>query len=83
MAKKKEPTNLTPAVQKALIKNINRTFNTKLLQLQVRKKLLLELGGELAIIMSNADELEICPFVMFIWEQHHHITLVVIVRLIH
>ena len=28
--------------------------------------LLLELGGVMSIIMSNADKLEICPFVKFI-----------------
>ena len=45
-----------------LIRNINRTFNTNFSQFQVRKKLLLELGEELTIIMSNADKLENLSF---------------------
>ena len=51
--------------KKTLIKNINRTFNTNFSKLQARKKLVLELGGEM-VIMANADKLEICPFVKFI-----------------
>ena len=35
------------------------------------------------IIMSNVDKLEIYPFIKFIWEPHHHLALVAIVRLIH
>ena len=69
--------------KKTLIKNINRTFNTNFSKLQARKKLLLELGGEMAIIMSNAEKLEIYPLVKFICGQHHHIAFVAIIRLIH
>ena len=54
MAKKKEPTNLMPGERKkTVIKNINRTFNFNISQLQVKKKLLQELGEEMATI--NAD----------------------------
>ena len=37
----------------------------------------------MAIIMSNADKLEICPFVKFIWERHQHQEFFVIPWLIH
>ena len=37
----------------------------------------------MAIIMSNADKLEICPLVKFVWEQHPYLEFVAIVRLIH
>ena len=47
------------------------------------KKLLLELRGVVAIIMSNADKLENCPFAKFIWEQHHHLESVATVRFIY
>ena len=82
---KKERTNQLNAcrAKKTLIKNTSRTFNTNLSKLQARKKLRLELGGEMAIIMFNADKLEICPFVKFIWGQHLHIAFVAIIRLIH
>ena len=30
------------------------------------------------IIMGNAYNLEICPFIKFIWEQHHYLVFVVI-----
>ena len=33
--------------------------------------------------MSNADNLEICPFIKLIWVQHHHLAFVAIVQLIH
>ena len=49
--------------KRTLIKKNNRTFNTNSSQLQVRKRLLQELGEEMAVIMSNAVNLEICPFV--------------------
>ena len=45
--------------------------------------LLLELRGVVAIIMSNADKLENCPFAKFIWEQHHHLESVATVRFIY
>ena len=50
VAKKKEPTNPIPAETKKIIKNINRTFDTGFSKtfLQVRKKLLQELGEEMA-----------------------------------
>ena len=35
------------------------------------------------IIMSNANNLEVCPFIRFILEQHHHLAFAAIVRLIH
>ena len=41
--------------KKALIKNINGTVNTNFLRSQLEKKLLQELGEEMAIIVSNAD----------------------------
>ena len=69
--------------KKTLIKNINRKSNTNFSRLQARKKLLLKLDGEMAIIMSNADKLEICPFFKFIWGQHHHIAFGAIIRSIH
>ena len=49
--------------KRTLIKKNNRTFNTNFSQLQVRKKLLQELGEEMAVIMSNAVNSEICPFI--------------------
>ena len=45
-------------------------------------KLLQELDEEMDIIISNADNSEICPFIEFIWEQHHQLTFFIIVRLI-
>ena len=35
------------------------------------------------IIMLNANNSEISPFINFIWEQHHHLAFGAIVRLIH
>ena len=69
--------------KRTLIKKNNRTFNTNFSQLQVRKKLLQELGEEMAVIMSNAVNLEICPFIKFIWEQHHHLAFAAFLSLIH
>ena len=37
----------------------------------------------MAIIMTNADKTGICPFINFIWEQHHHVAFVAIIWLIH
>ena len=69
--------------KKALIKSINRTSNISFSKLPATKKLLLILGGEMAINMSNSNKLEICLFVKLIWGQHHHIEFLPIVRLIH
>ena len=33
--------------------------------------------------MSNVNNLEVCPFIQSIWEQHHHLAFVAIFRLIH
>ena len=33
--------------------------------------------------MSDAKNLEICPFIMFIWEKHHYLAFVAIIQLIH
>ena len=41
------------------------TCNSNFSELQVRKKLLQELGEETAIIISNADNSEISPFIKF------------------
>ena len=35
------------------------------------------------MLMIIVNNLEISSFIKFIWEQHHHLALVVIVRLIH
>ena len=61
--------------QKTLINNINKTYSLK--------KLLQELGEEMAIIMSNSDNLENCPFIKLIWENHHQLAIIVNVQLIH
>ena len=37
----------------------------------------------MAIIMSNADKLEFCLFVKFVWEQNRHLEFVGIVWLIY
>ena len=37
----------------------------------------------MAIIMPNADTSEICPFINFIWEQHHQLVYDIIVQIIY
>ena len=49
---------MTAEPKKTLSKILtNRSYSTNFSQLQVRKKLFQELGEEIAIIMSNSDNL--------------------------
>ena len=50
---------------------------------RLEKKSLQELREEKVIIMSSANNSEICPFIKFVWEHHQQLAIVTIVRLIH